>query len=72
MIRRTPSRFSIRAVERFSVSVMAPRAAFRVFLPKRRMIRLTAGTPSRTIRVRRQSIKAIDAMTAIRVRVCWV
>ncbi|MNH95052.1 hypothetical protein D3C73_476860 [compost metagenome] len=72
LMTRTPSRFSIRALDRASVSTMAPRAALRDFLPKRRMIQLTTGTPSRTISVSGRSMKPMATMTPSSIRAFWV
>ncbi len=72
LMTRTPSRFSIRALDRASVSTMAPWAAFLDFLPKRRMIQLTRGTPSRTISVSGRSMKLMATMTPSSIRAFWV
>ena len=59
LISRTPSRFSIRAVDRFSVSTMAPVVAFLIRLPKRRMTQAMIGAPRKTTRVMRQSSQSM-------------
>ena len=51
----TPSRLSITAVERAEVSAMAPVAALRVRLPKRRMTQAATGAAPSTTRVSSQS-----------------
>ena len=59
LIRRTPSRFSIRAVDKASLSTMAPAAALRVRLPNVRSTSDTTGMARSTTAVSRQSIQAM-------------
>ena len=64
--------FSIRAVDRFSVSAMAPRAALRVRLPNRRSTSATSGTPSSTTMANCQSLKNMKTMVPISISRFWV